>query len=91
MNLTLDDLIGKCDECGGTGKRRPPGGRGGRQSITYTLDVRAEDCSKCRGTGRWGLTDAGRAVAELFTVLQKYDSRGHLYFLLHGDDDSSAI
>ena len=82
MDLTIDDLIGTCDGCGGTGKKPSPG--------LHPRDVRAEDCRKCRGTGRWGLTDAGRAVAELFTVFQKYDAKGHLPFLLQEGSDSSA-
>lgn len=89
MDLKLDDLIGKCDACGGTGKK-PPSVQRGRQIVTYTGSMNADECAKCQGTGRWGLTSAGQAVAELFTILQKYEQRGWLYSLVHGGGNNSA-
>ncbi len=96
MDLTLDDLIGKCDACGGTGKRlREPegesGGTYGRRVVTsYPLGFSPEECVGCAGTGRRRLTATGRAIVDLFTVVNGYNAKGRIGMLLHEDRDSSA-
>ena len=66
-SLTLDDLIKKCPDCGGTGKKPEEksigGGRSFVQQITiYAQGSNTENCVRCIGTGRWKLTDPGKAV-----------------------------
>ena len=83
MALTLDDLIGVCPDCSGTGKRstQKPAGGGrsyGRQTITYPLGMNEDDCPRCAGTGRWGLTDSGRAILEFMKAAGKLKERGLL-------------
>lgn len=83
MELSLDDLIGKCDICGGTGKKPqellPGGGSFGRRVITSApLGADPEDCGGCAGSGRRGLTDAGRAVLDFLDAAQKLKGRGQL-------------
>lgn len=85
--LTLDDLIGECDTCGGSGDdphvrnregNRPYGERAWSDSTSY----HPGDCTKCLGTGRRGLTDAGHAVTELFIIFRKFERRNMLGALL---------
>lgn len=80
--LTMDDLIGECPDCKGTGKRPQEssggsgGSFGGRRTVTYALGTNPEDCGRCLGTGRWGLTEAGRTVGEFINIYQKLKARG---------------
>jgi DnaJ-class molecular chaperone len=82
MSLTMDDLIGTCPDCGGTGKRpeenKASGGGNsyGFRTVTYALGTNAEDCARCAGTGRWGLTEAGRTVGKFVGIFQKLKERG---------------
>jgi DnaJ-class molecular chaperone len=79
--LTMDDLIGPCPDCAGTGKKaqetRSGGGNSfGRRTTTYALGTNPEDCSRCVGTGRWGLTDEGRVIGKFISIYQKLKERG---------------
>jgi DnaJ-class molecular chaperone len=80
MSLTMDDLIGTCPNCAGTGKRqeenRSSGGSSyGRRTVTYALGTNPEDCHRCAGTGRWGLTETGRAIGQFVDIFQKLKER----------------
>jgi DnaJ-class molecular chaperone len=82
-SLTLDDLIKECPDCGGTGKK-PEGkstGRGrsfGQQTSTYAVVSNPENCVRCIGTGRWELTDTGKAVGEFISIFKKLKESGRV-------------
>lgn len=82
MSITMDDLIGVCPDCSGTGKRpeeNRSGGGGnsyGRRTITFALGNSPEDCPRCVGTGRWGLTETGRTLGKFVGIFQKLTERG---------------
>jgi hypothetical protein len=79
MSLTMDDLIGVCANCAGTGKRPQESnssGGGFRRTITYPLGGNPEECVRCAGTGRWGLTETGRVIGEFAGIYQKLKGRG---------------
>ncbi len=83
MNLTLDDLIGKCPSCDGSGKKpqAPAGGGGGsygRRIVYAGTGHNPEECGQCAGTGRRGLTETGRAVFEFMEAARKLKERGQL-------------
>lgn len=83
IDLTLDDLIGKCETCDGTGEnpfvqKRTGGHSYGRQVWSGPLELNPVDCSKCLGTGPHGLTATGHAVAELFTIFRKFEEKNRL-------------
>ena len=97
MDLTLDDLVGKCDDCGGTGKKpQEPGHAGGgrpfgRRVVTsFALGSDPEDCGRCVGTGRRGLTATGRAVVDLLTVINSYNAKGRISMLLHAPEEGGG-
>lgn len=79
VKITLDDLIGTCPKCGGSGKPQaePPvrsgGGSYGRQVVRFTGEP--DTCGMCAGTGRRGLTDTGKAVAQFIAITRKYEER----------------
>ncbi len=86
--MTLDDLIGVCGGCSGTGKKPQQdtsggGGGFGRRSTTFALGLSPEECGPCLGTGRRGLTETGRALVELLRVIRKYEDRNMLNMLTH--------
>ena len=77
----MDDLIGVCTGCDGTGKRtesetRKTGSGFGRQTVTYRIGDQPEDCPKCVGTGRWGLTETGKVVHDFMVLAEKLATRG---------------
>lgn len=81
MSLMMDDLIGTCPDCAGTGKRREEERSGGgnsyvRRTITYPLGANREECVRCAGTGRWGLTETGRTIGQFVGIFQKLKGRG---------------
>lgn len=86
MDLTLDDLIKTCDVCGGSGRKPEEPGRsaGGGRSYGWThttitpLSGGPEECHKCAGTGRHGLTETGKALAEFIEIAPKLRARGLL-------------
>lgn len=92
IDLTLDDLIGKCETCGGTGEnpfvqKRAGSHSYGRQVWSGATDLDPVDCSKCLGTGRRGLTTTGRAVVELFTIFRKFEEKNRLGALTRVGDE----
>jgi hypothetical protein len=82
-SLTLEELIKKCPDCGGTGKKpeeKPTGGGRsfGRQTTTYALGTDPENCVRCIGTGHWELTDTGKAVGEFIGIFKKLKESGRV-------------
>lgn len=75
MSLTMDDLIGVCPNCSGTGKK-PQESTGGRQTVTYIAGADANDCGRCAGKGRWGLTDTGKTIGEFLDIYKELKKRG---------------
>lgn len=76
MSFTLDDLIKKCPDCSGSGKRSQEPSIGGhrsfgRHTVTHPMYIGSDDCARCWGTGRWELTEAGEAIADLLKILNK--------------------
>jgi DnaJ-class molecular chaperone len=74
MDLTLDDLIKKCEGCNGTGKRQPPNANQSGTSYAYTpiensmLNV----CDGCGGEGRaFELTSSGQAILDFFKLMKR--------------------
>src|SRR5258705_6647185 len=83
MTLTMDDLIGVCGECNGTGARieesRPNGGTVAGRRIVYLGSDGPDKCGKCAGTGRAGVTETGKVIgefAEIYQALKKSDRLG---------------
>lgn len=82
MSLTMDDLIGTCPDCAGTGKRLVENRSGasgssyGRRTTTYIAGSNPEDCKRCAREGRWGLTESGKIIGEFVGIYQKLKERG---------------
>lgn len=71
MSLTKDDLIKKCEACGGVGAiydppRDPNQGTYGRQVIMQ----HQSQCAACRGIGEV-LTEEGKAVASVVALMRR--------------------
>jgi hypothetical protein len=80
MNLTLDDLIGKCPDCAGTGEQpqrgvSAGGNTFGQRPVQVFGDFR---CNRCMGEGRWGLTETGRTLVKFLDVVSKLKEYGRL-------------
>lgn len=82
MSLTLDDLVGRCDDCGGTGKKPAEesgsGSSYGRRVVRYTMNSNPDECGRCAGTGRRGLTETGHAIVQLLGVVDDYKAKKRL-------------
>jgi DnaJ-class molecular chaperone len=62
MDITLDDLIEPCGNCGGTGKKEQPKSQPGntsygQRSLTTSM-TGTDDCETCRGSGKYKPTPA---------------------------------
>lgn len=79
MKLTMDDLIEKCPDCAGKGKK-PQENRtaGGRSFGTYALGNNMENCGRCLGQGRWGLTETGKVLKEFMDIIEKLKPSGRV-------------
>ena len=78
MALSLDDLIGVCPNCGGTGQQPEETGQNsssyGSKTSSFGANGGFDRCRQCVGTGRWGITETGRAFGkfiEVFQILKK--------------------
>jgi predicted methyltransferase len=74
MELTIDDLTEKCEECNGTGDDKEPIPARGRQTRTISaLSNPVEDgkCKYCYGTGRGKLTATWQVIKKFIEILKE--------------------
>jgi len=74
MDITLDDLMEDCGQCGGTGKRQPP--PSAQLNTSYGphshVMTASDKCESCRGSGKYKPTPSGQAILDLIK-----HSKGH--------------
>jgi DnaJ-class molecular chaperone len=71
MSLSVEDLIGVCERCGGSGnpyKRHREGSPDYGQKTEPVSN--SEMCLDCNGTGK-GITESGKAILELLKLLKE--------------------
>ncbi len=77
MELTIDDLIEKCEMCGGTGQEKQAteqisglGGQSIGRRVIATVPMNSS-CQACSGTGRMKLTSTGEVIKDFLAILKK--------------------
>lgn len=79
ISLTLDDLIDVCPECSGTGQKPQQESGGGGSYAPRVVAVYGDNkCNRCMGTGRWGLTEGGKALVEFTKIVEQLKNYGRL-------------
>jgi hypothetical protein len=67
MDITLDDLMEPCGNCGGTGKKEPPPSTPENTSFSRQVISMpgSDDCGACKGSGKYKPTPSGQAILDL--------------------------
>jgi DnaJ-class molecular chaperone len=61
MEIKIEDLLSKCEDCNGTGQREK---KDGNYSQTWR-------CEKCKGSGKV-MTESGKALGEFLDFLREH-------------------